>query len=66
MVAVEPERLTRECEEAGEPETVQTLSGWGATFPERSWSLNRRGVENTRGRQLTGSTWWWPVLGERT
>jgi hypothetical protein len=51
-------------ERAGELETVQTLSGWGATFPERSWSLNRRGVENTRGWQSIGSTWRWPVLGE--
>jgi hypothetical protein len=64
VVAVEPTHLMREREGAGEPETVQTLSGWGARFPERSWSLNRRGVENTRGRQPTGSTWRWPVLGE--
>jgi len=47
-----------------EPETVQTLSVWSATFSERIWSLNRRGAEKARGRQPIGSTWWWLILGE--
>lgn len=47
-----------------EPETVQTLPVWSATFSERFWSLNRRGAEKARGRQPIGSTWWWPVYSE--
>lgn len=47
-----------------EPTTVRILSGWGATIPERAWSQNRRGGEKPRGRQSSGSTWRWPLLGE--
>lgn len=63
-------RPTVEAVELGAREGVErTRNGTnpvrlGCNIPERDWSPNRRGVEKTRGRQPSGSTWRWPFRGE--
>lgn len=55
-------RVRRESEP--ELETMRILSGWGCNIPRADQIPNRRGGEKPRGRQQTGSTWWWRVLDE--